>query len=366
MESEQAEVRRGRGGRWSRGPRFLLLAVVPLLAAGVIAGCGGDDDDDDGGDGGGEEAAISSFAIATPEDANDLGWNQRAVEAANAVAEERDLEVEVADGSGYEDTAAVLRELATSGAGLVIAQASGYATVASDVAMQTGTPMVVWNLPPATTPELVVDAETSAQQGAYVAGALAAQRTESGVLGVVTAGDNFDFNKAIGGFITGARSVDPNVDIRFAQVGPVAYADVAAAKRVTDTVIAGGADIVFGLGDGASFGMIEAVAQAGDVQFIDFIGDKTTADGGDVILTSVLYNFEPIFTQAIDDLEAGTFGERGYEINVENGGIELLRTDKIDGGTWEELEMMTDQIASGEIDVPETEERSEVTELLNQ
>ena len=45
---------------------------------------------------------------------------------------------------------------------------------------------------------------------------------------------------------------------------------------MTETVIADGADIVFGLGDGALIsGMIEAVESADGVRFIDFIGDKT-------------------------------------------------------------------------------------------
>ena len=83
---------------------------------------------------GGSDSELASFAIATPETANDQGWNQRAVEAATAVPRSEGIDLEVADGSGYETINATLRELATSGAELVIAQASGYAVGGVEVA----------------------------------------------------------------------------------------------------------------------------------------------------------------------------------------------------------------------------------------
>ena len=154
-------------------------------------------------------------------------------------------------------------------------------------------------------------------------------------MGIVTAADNFDFNKAMGGFVAGARAEDPDIEIKFAQIGPAAYADTAGGKRVTETVIADGADIVFGLGDGASFGMIQAVESADGVRFIDFIGDKTANDDSGIILTSVLYDFQPVFKGAIDAVNEGTFGEEAYDLNLENGGIALLQTDNIDEATWD-------------------------------
>jgi len=150
MEVEQAELQRGRGGRLGRGPRLFAVVASLLLVGAVVAGCGGDDDDD-GGNGG--EASISSFGIVAPEEGNDYGWNQQAVEASEQVAGDFGVEVEVADNSGYEDIGAILRELATGGAEFVIAQASGYNTAAPDVAAQTGVPFLVWDNPEATEPE---------------------------------------------------------------------------------------------------------------------------------------------------------------------------------------------------------------------
>jgi basic membrane protein A and related proteins len=362
MEVHEEELQRGRGRRWAWGARLLVVAATVLLAGGVAAGCGGDDDDDGGGD-----AAISSFAIVAPEKGNDYGWNQQGVEGAEQVASDLGAELEVADNAGYEDIAPILRELSTTaGAEFIIAQASGYNTTAPDVAAQTGVPELVWDNPEANEPGVTANAGTASQEGAYLAGVLAAKTTKTGTLGIVISADDTNWNKQAGGFVAGARSEDPKVEIEFAQIGPAGYADTAGGKRVTEAVIADGADVVFGMGDGSSFGMLKAVEEAGDVSFIDVIGDKTSIDDQGVLLSSVLWSFDGLYAGAIEDIGNDTFGEKSYELDLENGGISLLRTDKIDDETWSELEDIKQQIIDGEIKVPLTEQKSQVEDLIAQ
>jgi basic membrane protein A and related proteins len=363
MEVEQAELQRGRGGRLGRGPRLFAVVASLLLVGAVVAGCGGDDDDD-GGNGG--EASISSFGIVAPEEGNDYGWNQQAVEASEQVASELGIEVEVADGAGYEDITPILRELSTGGAEFIVAQASGYNTTAPEVAAQTGVPALVWDNPEANEPGVSADAGTASQEGAYLAGVLAANTTESGTLGIVISADDVNWNKQAGGFVAGARSVDPEVEIQLAQIGQAGYADTAGGRRVTEAVIADGADVIFGMGDGSSFGMLQAVENADGVSFIDVIGDKQEVDDEGVLLSSVLWSFDGLYEDAIADIGEGTFGEQGYELDLENGGISLLQTDQIDDETWSEIEEIREQIIAGEIDIPLTEEKSQVEDLIRQ
>jgi basic membrane protein A and related proteins len=364
MEVERTELQRGRGG--GRGPRLLAAVATLLLGAGLVAGCGSDDDEgDDGGDSG--SAPISKFAIVAPEKGNDYGWNQQGVEAAEQVASDLGIEVEVADGAGYEDVSPILRELSTTGgAEFIVAQASGYNTTAPDVAAQTGVPELVWDNPEANVPNTSANAGTASQEGAYLAGVLAANTSESGTLGIVVSADDTNWNKQSGGFVAGARSVDPQVEIKLAQIGQAGYADAAGGRRVTEAVIADGADVVFGQGDGSSFGMLQAVEAADGVTFIDVIGDKTSIDDQGVLLSSVLWSFDGLYADAIDDIGAGTFGEQGYELDLANGGISLLQTDLIDDETWTEIEDIKQQIIDGEVEVPLTEEKSQVEDLIAQ
>ena len=350
--------------------RLLLPVLIVVLTAFVVAGCGDDDDDSGGGgDAGAQteqaaENAIANFAIVTPEKGSDYGWNQQSIEAARKIADERGVEVEIADNSGYEDVTPILRELATGDADFIIAQASGYNTAAPDVAAQTEVPNLIWDNPEAAEPGLVANAEAQGQGGGYLAGVLAAQTSKSDTLGIVISADDTNWNRMAGGFVKGAQSVKPDIEIRLAQIGQAGYADTAGGKRVTEQVIADGADVIFGMGDGSSFGMIQAVEAADGVKFIDVIGDKTKIDKQGVLLSSVLWNFDVLFNQAIDDIEAGTFGETNYALDLDNEGISLLQTDQIDDAAWQDVEKAREAIVGGEVELPETTKKSQVEDLI--
>ncbi|HEY4277342.1 MAG TPA: BMP family protein [Conexibacter sp.] len=357
--------------------KLIALLAIVALAIGVAA-CGSEDNGGGGtgtsggastssttsGGGGGE--TVTKIAFASPEKGNDFGWNQQGVEAARDVARDMGLDIEVADGSGYDNVDPILGQLAGNGAQLVIAHASGYNASAADVAVRTQVPMMSWDNPEGLEPGLVGDAETNSQQGAYLAGVLAARTSRSGTLGIVTSADDTNWNKMSGGFIAGARSIDPNVRILSAQIGQAGYADAAGGKRVTQTLIAGGADIIFGMGDGSSFGMLQAVEQANGVSFIDVIGDKSSIDRQRVLLSSVVWDFRPAFRQAVEDVDNGTFGEHTYTLDLANGGISLLRTDQGSAAAWSAVAQAQRGIEDGSIKVPLTSRKDQVEALLKQ
>jgi basic membrane protein A len=350
--------------------RLLLPILIVVVSAFVVVGCGDDDKSSSSGDGGGgdkaqkSETKVANFAIVTPEKGTDYGWNQQSIEAAKKIAADRGVKVDVADNSGYEDVTPVLRELATGDTDFIIAQASGYNTAAPDVSTQTEVPSLIWDNPEAAQPGLVANAEAQGQGGGYLAGVLAANTTKSGTLGIVISADDTNWNRMAGGFVKGAQSVKKDIKIRLAQIGQAGYADTAGGKRVTEQVIADGADVIFGMGDGSSFGMIQAVEAGDGVKFIDVIGDKTKIDKKGVLLSSVLWNFDVLFNQAIDDIEAGTFGEKNYALDLENKGISLLQTDQIDDAAWQEVQKANDAIVAGDVKLPETTKKSQVEDLI--
>ena len=73
------------------------------------------------------------------------------------------------------------------------------------------------------------------------------------------------------------------------------------------------------MGDGSSFGMLQAVetatppAGADKVWFIDVIGDKSdpSVDPNGVLLSSVLWDFTGAFEDAIAQIDAGTLRHVG-------------------------------------------------------
>jgi hypothetical protein len=116
------------------------------------------------------------------------------------------------------------------------------------------------------------------------------------------------------GFAEGLKATNPDAMMLYSVIGEAAYDDAAGAKRVTEQQLAADADVIFGMGDGASFGMLQAIEEhnaqegANKAWFIDVIGDKK-AEHGDALLSSVLFDYTGIYNQMLDDLSAGTFGD---------------------------------------------------------
>src|SRR5215213_11287926 len=206
-------------------------------------------------------ALLAQTALAGPIAAQDStpAASPGAGDAVDAVAKEAGIEGVVAENGGYEDITPILRDLAAGGAGLIICHASGYQTVCPEFAAESNVPVAVIENPDAVSPGLVGDIETQAQEVAYLAGVLAGKTTETGTVGVVVSGEPPTWNYMTVGFAEGLKATKPDAKMLYSVIGDAAYDDAAGAKRVTEQVLAAGADIVFGMGDGASFGMIEAI-----------------------------------------------------------------------------------------------------------
>lgn len=316
--------------------------------------------------------ALTKIGYISPEAATDYGWNQQGLAGAQAAADSIGAELIQADNSGYGDPGPVLGQLKDDGAQFIIAQASGYTTVAAQFAKDNNIPVIVFDQPEMTTPGLVADVATNSGQGGYLAGVLAAHASKTGIVGIVISADDTNWHKQAGGFVAGAKSANPDIQILQAQVGPAGYGDAEGGKATTETLIAGGADVIFGMGDGASFGMLAAVenatppAGADKVWFIDVIGDKSAIDEKDVLLSSVLWDFTGTYAQAVADIAAGTFGNAGYTLDAANGGIKLLRTDNASDEAWAAVDAAAAAIADGSVEVPLTADQAAVDALIGQ
>jgi simple sugar transport system substrate-binding protein len=303
-------------------------------------------------------AEVDMVSIVTPASRTNQAWDQQGVDNLVAVGAELGIEVGVAENAGYEDITPILQDLVDDGSDLLVCHASGYQTVCPEFAAQSGVPVVVIENPGAVTEGLVSDIETQAQDAAYLAGVLAGKETKTGTVAIVVTGEPPTWNYMTVGFAEGLHSVRPDAKVLYSMVGEAAYDDAPNAKRVTETVLAGGADIVFGMGDGASFGMIQAIREyneqklpAEQARFIDVIGDKTNSEAKDFLLTSVLFDYTGVYRQLIGDLEAGTFGSV-VTMTLENNGVRLLDPPiEVPQETLDLVAQAREKIIAGEISV---------------
>lgn len=299
---------------------------------------------------------LKTVAILLPEEANDFGWNQQGLKAIQNVAHDLDLQLIIAQGLGYGDIRSTARELIADGAQLLFAHAGGYNTAVAEVAKEMNTPVAIVDQPNLMEKNLIADYTASGHEAAFLAGYLAAKTSRSHILGIVTSGEPPAWNAHSYAFIQGAKYADKSVTIHYAVIGPAAYADVSGAKRVTEAVITTGADVILGQGNGSSFGMLQAIESNkakdnGKVWFIDVIGDKSPIAKGKEghLLSSVLWNFEPIFTQIIQDTQNNVLGENAYILSLENQSTCLLQTPHISEEIWQELMHIQDKIIQKEI-----------------
>ena len=312
---------------------------------------------------------FSTVAIATPAKTDDYGWNAQGVAGLKAAAKKYGVKVKVVPNIGYNNTASILRQIADGSPkpGLVIAHASGYDTSAQQVARQTGVPMVTYDIPSMLSKGTLSNITTSAQQGGYLAGVLAAHTTKTDKVGVIISASDANWYEMTGGFAAGVRSVNPKIKIEFGQIGPASYDDSAGGKRVATSVIATGADVIFAMGDDASFGYLQGIstAKAGHkVWYIGDIGNMTPIDNKHVLLSSVLWNFTAAYENFLGQLKHGTFGSKGYNLTLANGGISLLHSKHISAPVWADIQKAQKGIEKGTIKVPDTTTASKTQALL--
>lgn len=313
-------------------------------------------------------AEVKSIAILTPEQGTDMGWNQQGVDAAKAAAKAAGVEVVVAENLGYGDVRPTLRELSEDGASLLIAHASGYNTAAPEIGAEMNVPVAIVDSPDKLAAGKVADYTASGHQGAYLAGRLAAKMSRTKVVGIVVSGEPPSWNNMSVAFAEGVKAENPAVEVRYAVIGPAAYADAAGGKRVTETVIASGADVIFGQGNGSSFGMLQAVettkaTDGGKAYFIDVIGDKTSIDKG-FLLSSVVWDLTPVYTAMIDDLKADKFGSRNYDIKLSDDSLSLLKTKNVPDDVWAQIEAIKADIVAGKIVVEPKYDAESVHKLV--
>lgn len=316
---------------------------------------------------------VDKVAIVTPASRSNQGWDQQGVDTLVAIGDERGIEVEVVENAGYDPITPILRDLAADDVDLIICHASGYQAECPEFARAEGVPVVVTENPEAVMEGLVSDIETQAQEVAYLAGVMAAAESETGTVAVVVSGEPPTWNYMTAGFAQGVHDTKPEVEIIYSVIGEAAYDDAPNAKRVTETVIAAGADIVFGMGNGATFGIIQAVREhnaevedADDVRFIDVIGDKSDSEASEFLMTSVLFDYTGAYTQFIEDLEAGTFGSI-YTMDLENEGVRLLEPPiEIAEETMELVEGARAGILNGDITVPAISDAGELESFLDE
>ena len=292
--------------------------------------------------------------LAIPEAGTDKGWNEQGKVGLEAIAKKYGFKIVLGEALGYGDIKPTLRDMVKKGCDLIVCHAAGYQTVAPEIARETGVKIITIENHKDITPGLISDIDTQPQGGSYLAGWLAGKMTRSNIVGIVTSAEPPTWNRMSAGFAQGLKTSNPNCKLLYSVIGEEAYADAAGAKRNTVDQIAVGADVIFGMGDGASFGMLQACStkkakDGGKAWFIDVIGDKRSIDKSDVLLTSVLWDMSVVYDEIIKSYMDGTYGKEHW-VAMDNGAIYLLEPNKaVPQDIRTELKAIEKKVKSGAV-----------------
>lgn len=329
-----------RTGRRFRRSAIALLSVSAL----VLSACGGDDDepaaepaaeepaadepaaDEPAAEEPADDAAAEPFRIAlvAPSAINDLAFTQSMYDSLERVAETMDITIDVSDGLFVvEDAGAAIRGYAEDGYDLVIAHGTQFGGPLEEIAPDFPDVSFMWGTSADTKGLPNVFAYTvRSDEGGYVNGTIAAQITESGVIGVVGPIEAGDAKLYVDGFLAGAAAQDPAVTVNVNWIE--SFSDVALAAEAATSHIANGADVLTGTAQ-----MVVGATGVAQQEGVPWFGTQSnqTGLGEDIVVASQVYHWEVIIEPIIESIEAGTLGGEVYTITLENGGLVIEFND---------------------------------------
>ena len=259
------------------------------------------------------------IGIVAPSARDDLAFTQSIVDAAEVIAAERGgVGIDISDGLFVtEDAEAAIRQYAADGYDLVIAHGSQYgqsvAAIAPEfpnVAFAWGTAADTFNIPNISAYEVAAD------QGGYVLGAVAAQLTQSDVIGIIGPLEVGDAQLYIDGFRAGVAATNPQIQVLTTYTG--SFGDLGLAAEAATSHIAAGADVLTGSAQ-MVVGAVGVAAENDALWFGNQANQSELASG--LVVASQVYHWEVALRQIIDGLDQGSLGGETYTLTLANGGV---------------------------------------------
>jgi basic membrane protein A len=335
------------------GKAALIWLVAAALAMGA-ASCGDDDDNGGGGEGaqadGGQDKVKTAIVLPC---ATSDAWCKQGFDAAKKLEADGEIDLDVTT-NAPQDTAGVTRVLAQyaqGGTELLLAH-STWQDAAFDVAEQfpdVNIASYAFELK-----DNVAILEEPIYEAAYLAGMLAGGITESNTIGGSAGQDVPLCHAELEAFEAGAKRTNKQVKMIDSYIGD--WNDAAKGKQATQAQIDQGADVVLACGGGPATGMAQAIKQA-DISGFGYVGNMDSQAPKNMV-GSVMYNLEPYFKAAVDDVRNDSFRPaKSYKYGLADGGVDLHLNDgyavkEIPADVMNEMEKVREQIRSGEFKVP--------------
>ena len=259
-----------------------------------------------------------TVAVVLPSAANDLAFSQSMVDSLERLVEDGVIDEYVFSENMFvvEDAAAALRDYADAGHDLVIAHGSQYGGSLQEIAPDFPETAFAWGTAADTFGLDNVSGYTaSADQGAYVMGAMGAMLAGDGSLGVIGPIEVGDGKLYVDGFVAGAQSVDPEVEVGVTYTE--SFSDTTLAAEAATSFIDGGATVLSGTAQ-MTVGAIGVARERGVLWF--GTNSNQTELAPDIVVANQVYHWEIVLAELVEAIKGGDVGGDTYDINLGNGG----------------------------------------------
>ncbi len=323
------------------------LSLICLLAIGfMLTGCADTNTK--------EEFKV---AMLLPASKTDAGWNALAYEGLLAIRDELGVQIKDVESRTLPEQEEHFRYYAEKGYDLIFGHGYEFQDPAKTVASDFPNTIFITSSG-GTITDNISPANFRVEQPAYLLGIIAGMMTKENKLGCLGGQEIPSVKSTFIAFEAGAKSVNPDVDVRHVWVGN--WEDAVKGKELSLALINEGVDFIFPNADAAGLGAFHAAEKAQeDGKMVYTFGankDKSEISKDTVLANAVIT--PQAFVKIAKLVKDGKFKPQIYTFNMlTDEAITLVYNqdlkDKIPQEVLDKVEEVKNKILSGELEVPQ-------------
>jgi basic membrane protein A len=328
-----------------------------LLSMTVLAACGNDDAATEGSDKG-DKKEFTLGMVTDLGSVNDKSFNQSAWEGLQKLEKDKGFEVKYLEPKADSEVEPSLLQFVNSKTDLTWATSSTLADAVTTIAGNN--PDAKLGIVDAEVEgiENVVSVSFKENEGAFLAGVVAASMTETDKIGFVGGMEIPVIQRFHAGFEAGVKAVNPDAQVVVNYVGVFNRVDMG--KSAASTMYNDGVDIIFHAAGGTGNGVFNEAQERFDngekVWVIGVDKDQSLEFGDDITLTSMMKNVDNAVYEISEKTADGNFpGGEVVRLGLAEDGVGLATTsDKnVPKDILDLVEDYKAKIISGDVTVPE-------------
>ena len=270
-------------------------------------------------------------ALIVESTVDDKGWCQSMHDAIKSVQKEYGaslVEYSYSEKMKPVDAGSAARQYASSKFDIIICHGAQYKNLVMEMADEYPSTSFVFGTSADIGPKNVFTYMPESEQTGYLSGIMAGMATKSNIVGLVGPVDGGDAARYDRGFVLGAKSVNPKVDVKVAHTG--SFGDFVKAAELAQTQVKAGADFLTGSSQQA-IGALRAVAEYKDKP-IWWAGQDTSQlsiPESYKVLGASSYDYSAVVKELIAKRESGVLGGVNIPLTFGNKGFVFKFNDKV-------------------------------------